>query len=87
MPGTVTAIAQQSETDEESVGKQREDVIRRLAKRMGFAVLRSREAIHINNSGLFQLVDRRYNRVIMGMDFESTMDEIEEYLGNLSSDC
>ncbi len=87
MPGTVTAIMQQPEADEESVGKQHEDVIRRLAKRMGFAVLKSREAIHINNEGLFRLFDQRYNRVVLGIDFEATMEEIEEYLGNLDSDC
>lgn len=69
-----TAIAQQPETDEELERNRHQDVVRRLAKRMGFSVLRSREAIHINNNGLFQLVDRRYNRIVLGIHFEATTE-------------
>lgn len=52
---------------------------RRLAKRRGYSVYKSRQQEHSNNRGAFQLVDWR-NTVVLGVDYDASLSEIAEYL-------
>jgi hypothetical protein len=57
-----------------------ESRVRRLAKRYGCYIRKSRQWIHPNNLGEYRLVDTDCNWVVLGEDFEATLDEIEHYL-------
>ena len=54
-----------------------ENRLRRWAKRLGFRIEKSRaRALHLNNRGLYQLIDDR-NTVVEGVDYDATLDQIE----------
>lgn len=52
--------------------------VRQLASRLGYRVMKSRQDIHLNNLGEYQLVDR--NGVVLGSNFDASLNQIEEYL-------
>jgi hypothetical protein len=56
-----------------------EQRVRRLAGRHGYRVSKARGPQHMNNRGLFCLVDDR-NYVVLGRDYDASLDEIEAYL-------
>jgi len=59
---------------------------RRIAKRHGFQMTKSREKMqHLNNRGQFQLVEIRTNTVAMGLDYDMTPQEVIEYCNDLDS--
>ncbi len=61
----------------EQESKVRENKVRRWAKRLGYRVEKSRaRALHINNRGLYQLIDDR-NTVVEGVDYDASLDQIE----------
>lgn len=52
---------------------------RRVAKKAGFRVCKSRErSYHWNNRGQLQLIDGR-NLIVLGRDFEVTPEEVVSY--------
>lgn len=55
-----------------------ENRVRQLATRLGYRVMKSRQDIHLNNLGDYQLVDR--NGVVLGSNFDASLDQIETYL-------
>ncbi len=57
-----------------------ENRVRQLAARLGYRVMKSRQGIHLDNFGEYQLVDR--NGVVFGSRFDASLDQIEEYLKN-----
>lgn len=60
--------------------KVQENRIRRWATRLGFRLYKSRaRMIHVNNRGLYQLVDD-HNVVVEGVDFDATLELIEHRL-------
>ncbi|MBI4001583.1 MAG: hypothetical protein HY348_07350 [Nitrospira defluvii] len=58
-----------------------ENRVRRLANRLNYQVTKSRQVIHMNNRGKYRLVNDS-NWVVMGVDFDASLDQIEEYLRN-----
>lgn len=64
----------------DTTDKVRENRARRWAKRLGCRLIRSRaRLLHINNRGLYQLIDDR-NIVIAGESFDCSLDDIEKEL-------
>lgn len=55
-----------------------ENRVRHLATRLGYRVMKSRQDIHLHNLGDYQLVDR--NGVVLGSNFDASLDQIEFYL-------
>lgn len=53
---------------------------RRVARRHGCRITKSRQRFHINNLGGFQVVDRYRNEVIAGSNYDCTPEEIIESL-------
>ncbi len=70
----------QSESLEERTEKRKEARVRQSAKRRGFYVCKARGQTHINNHGQYQLVHAYHNTVKMGLDYDSSINEIEDYL-------
>ena len=65
-------------------GKNRENGIRRLARRYGYAVRKSRGrkyVPHADNFGEFMLVEANRNLVVLGERFDASLDDIEFFLG------
>ena len=58
---------------------------RRIAKRHGMQMTKSRERQHLNNHGQFQLVNIRSNTVVNGLDYDMTPQEVIEYCNDLDS--
>ena len=54
--------------------------VRQLALRKSFRVSKARGRQHLNNRGLFQLIELRSNSVALGVDFDATLEEIRKYL-------
>jgi hypothetical protein len=52
-----------------------ESSIRQKASRRGYRVHKSRQHLHCNNLGEFQLVDE-YNHVVLGADYDATLHDI-----------
>jgi hypothetical protein len=62
--------------------KNQECRVRRLARRYGYAVGKSREwkyVPHSQNSGDFMLINPRHNTVVLGEYFDATLDGIEAF--------
>lgn len=60
--------------------KVKENRLRRMAKRLGYRIEKSRaRMIHINNRGLYQLINEN-NIVVEGADFDADLDRIETRL-------
>ncbi len=55
-----------------------ENRVRQLAAGLGYRLMKSRQDIHLDNLGEYQLVDR--NGVVLGSRFEASLDQIEAYL-------
>jgi hypothetical protein len=60
--------------------KTQESRIRRLARRNGYIVRKSRGAVRLNNRGLYMLVDPSTGVPMVGWDFDATLDDIEVWL-------
>ena len=61
--------------------KVRENRLRRMAKRLGFALQKSRaRTVHANDRGGFRIVDTEENYVVAGDKFEITLDDVEHLL-------
>jgi hypothetical protein len=58
----------------------KEDKIRKLARRHGFALRKSRGFRPINDMGLFRIVDPYSNVIVAGERFDLSLDEVREFL-------
>ncbi len=57
-----------------------ENNVRRLARRMGYVVRKSRRAIGPDNAGAFMLIDANRNAVVLGPRYDATLEEIASWL-------
>jgi hypothetical protein len=62
-----------------------EERVRRLAKRLGYRITKSRRAPSLDNYGHFQLVDESRNFIVLGEKYDLTLDTIEEWLTQRSA--
>lgn len=54
--------------------------VRRIAARAGYSVHKARGGQHMNNRGAFQLVEQARNMVVLGADFDASLDDIAVHL-------
>jgi hypothetical protein len=54
--------------------------IRRLARRQGYTVRKSRAGLSGDNLGEYALVNSYYNIVVLGWRFDATLEQIEAFL-------
>ncbi len=74
MPSTITPPA--------AATLRREARARRLAKRQGFAVRKSRvRNPHLNDQGGYMVINPSYNLIVAGERFNLDLDDVEEFLG------
>jgi len=67
---------------EDTKQKVRENKLRRWAGRLGYVVKRSRaRSVHLDDAGLFMLIEADGNYVVRGTRFDATLEEIEDFLG------
>jgi hypothetical protein len=58
-----------------------ENRLRRQAQRLGLALRHSRaKRLHMNDRGLYQLVDSYRNVIVAGEKFDCGLEEVEEFL-------
>jgi hypothetical protein len=64
-----------------------ENRVRRKAARLGYRVEKSRQGIHANNMGLYQLIGPfgPSCSVVLGSDFDATLEQIEHYLDEVAA--
>ena len=65
--------------------KNRENRIRRLARRHDYAVRKSREWKHVphsDNFGDYMLIEPNRNFVVLGERFNATLEDIEAFFGS-----
>ncbi len=65
--------------------RRQEDRIRELALRRGYRVSKSRQGLHMDNHGQYQLIDVNVNTVVMGERYNASLEMIEEYLKSEST--
>src|SRR5262245_33905297 len=59
--------------------------VRSRARRMGYIVRHSRQRANvpnIDNLGEFMLIEANHNLIVLGERFDTTLDDIENYLGS-----
>jgi hypothetical protein len=57
-----------------------ENRVRKLAARHGYRVEVSRQPLHTDNRGQFQLIESDRSLVVLGEKFDASLDDIEAYL-------
>ena len=66
--------------------KVQENRVRRIARRQGYSLFKSRERYvyphSVTNYGEYMLVDEKAGVVLMGEKYHAKLDEIEEFLSN-----
>lgn len=63
--------------------KAQEARVRRLARREGYRVCKSRDrSTHINNRGEYMLVETARNLVVLGSDYDASLANIEAFLAD-----
>jgi len=65
--------------------KAREARLRRLARRGGYALHRSRAGFSLDNFGDYMIVDDSMNVIVAGDRFDLTLDDAEEWLKPLTA--
>ncbi len=53
--------------------------VRKLATRLGYRVKKSKQAVYLNNPGVYQLVDRN-NVMILGSRYDASLEQINTLL-------
>ena len=54
--------------------------VRKLAAGLGYRVETSRQPVHADNAGQFQLIETDRSVVVLGERFDASLDDIEAYL-------
>lgn len=57
-----------------------ENKVRKLAKKAGYLLKKSRAVFSADNLGEYMLVEESTNAVIRGSRYDATLEEIQEYL-------
>ena len=57
-----------------------ESAVRRAAAKAGYRVIKSRQQVHLDNLGEFQLVEN--NMVVLGARFDASLADIRKFLGS-----
>jgi hypothetical protein len=58
-----------------------ENHVRRLARRAGYALRKSRARnLNLNDHGDYMLIEASRNVAVLGSNFEATLDDIEAFL-------
>ncbi len=68
----------------QTANKNRENNIRRLARRSGYVIRKSREWKHVphsNNYGQYMVIEAYRNIVALGERFDASLDDIEAFFG------
>lgn len=61
--------------------KKQESRIRGLANRRGYRVEKSRQrSLHIENQGMFMLIQADINQLVLGVHYDASLEEIEAYI-------
>jgi hypothetical protein len=68
-----------------ALDRAQESRIRSRAQCRGYRVEKSRQREHLNNQGQFMLVQNDRNMVALGVNYDATLEEIEEFLTQLPS--
>jgi len=68
-----------------TIGQQHENRIRKLARRRGYSVHKSRRPVSLNNHDEFRLVDADRNVIVLGEHFDATLQDVEAYLTDVSA--
>ena len=53
---------------------------RRLAKRLGYRIHKSRAGEHLNNRGQHQVIENYHNMVVLGADFDASDKDVSDFL-------
>jgi hypothetical protein len=62
------------------IEKAREGRVRRMARRRGYLVRKSRRSVSLDNFGNYMLVESQRNLVALGSRYEAKLDDIEAFL-------
>jgi hypothetical protein len=65
---------------EETLEKSRENRLRRLCQRKGWAMRKSRAQLSLDNHGGYMLVDIDRNWIVVGERFDLSLDGVESWL-------
>ena len=66
--------------------QRREARLRRLARRGGYSLRKSRAGFSIDNLGDYMIVDDNLNAIVAGERFDMSLDDVEEWLGPVATD-
>jgi hypothetical protein len=53
---------------------------RRLAKRLGYRLHKSRAGEHVNNRGQYQVIENYHNMIVLGADFDASDKDVNDFL-------
>ena len=67
-----------------TANKNREQALRRTLNKAGYALRKSRANISLNNLGGYMIVDISTNAVVAGARFEMDLDDICDWVQDLS---
>ncbi len=56
-----------------------ESSVRRLARRSGYFITKSRRALSMDNGGEYRLVNADSNRVVLGERYDATLADIADW--------
>jgi hypothetical protein len=70
-------------TTHEHTLKAFEGKVRRVALRHGLRVEKARGMLHLNNHGLFQLIDNYSNTVVGGVNYDMTLQGILDHCAEM----
>ena len=65
--------------------RRREARLRRLARRGGYSLHKSRAGWSLDNFGEFMIVDDDINTIVAGERFDLSLDDVEEWLKALTA--
>ena len=66
--------------------QRREARLRRLARREGYGLHKSRAGFSSDNLGDYMIVDNNRNAIVAGERFDVTLDDVEEWLRPLTTE-
>jgi hypothetical protein len=66
--------------------QRREARLRRLARRWGYSLHKSRAGFSADNLGDFMIVDDNLNGAVAGLSFDMSLDDVEEWLRPLTTE-
>ncbi len=68
------------QTAEELAAKQQETRVLQMAKQYGYSIHKVEGPLLGSNKGYYQLIEWNRNLIVMGENFDASLDQIETYL-------